>query len=282
MQYCNRACPRYVLLLCLFLDACGGGVHAPVVTRNGDDRPAPAVSDRRADQPQAAETEPAAVPHLQAPPDYHIVARGDTLYSIAWRYGHDYRDIASWNSIASPYVIYPGQHLRLLPPPRLRSGAVVPAPPREPMPAGPEAAEEKTGVQPPPAPERKPVMAAAPIHWTWPTRGNIITSDSPISKKGIDIDGKVGQKIAAAAAGEVVYSGSGLKGYGRLIIIKHDVTYLSAYAHNSRLMVKEGDWVTEGQQIAEMGQTNDGRTMLHFEIRRNGQPVNPMNYLPAL
>ena len=133
-----------------------------------------------------------------------------------------------------------------------------------------------------PAPdiEDKTPVISGPIKWMWPTQGKIVNSDTPISKNGIDIAGIKGQPVNAAAPGQVVYSGSGLLGYGRLIIIKHNENYLSAYAHNDTLLVEEGNQVTAGQNIALMGQTVNGRTLLHFEIRKNGQPVNPLSYLP--
>ncbi|MDX1334155.1 MAG: peptidoglycan DD-metalloendopeptidase family protein, partial [Gammaproteobacteria bacterium] len=120
------------------------------------------------------------------------------------------------------------------------------------------------------------------IRWGWPTTGKVINSYSASQpgKKGIDIAGKSGQPVVAAAEGKVVYSGSGLKGYGKLIIIKHNNNYFSAYAHNKKIVVKEGSWVKRGNKIAELGNTGADRTMLHFEIRRNGKPVNPLGYLP--
>ena len=118
------------------------------------------------------------------------------------------------------------------------------------------------------------------IDWQWPTSGRVIKSDSPTARKGLEIAGSQGQAVNAAAAGSVVYSGSGLLGYGRLIILKHSDTFLSAYAYNERLLVAEGDQVATGQQIATMGLDNSGQPVLHFEIRKDGRPVNPMEHLP--
>jgi len=214
---------------------------------------------------------------------YHLVTGGDTLYSIAWRYGLDYRDIARWNRIQAPYVIYPGQRLSLEPD-SLIEQADKPAPAA----TGQAPAASST---PTPAPRTAiPKQSAADtntgstdtaIHWHWPTTGRIVKSKTLTSIKGLDIQGIEGQKIGAAADGEVVYSGSGLLGYGKLIIIKHSETYLSAYAHNQAIDVKEGERVLAGQKIATMGKGSRGHPVLHFEIRKEGKPVDPLQYLPA-
>jgi len=222
-------------------------------------------------------------PH-QAGPGYHIVRAGDTLYSIAFQYGYSYRDVAAWNGIAAPYVIYRGQRLRVRPPqgaPVSASPAVPPHAPRtESAPAARQRApgsgtaarsgdDDDTGV-------------VGPVRWIWPTDGHLsrtFAADEP-GRRGIDISGGLGQPIRAAGAGKVVYSGSGLVGYGNLIIIKHDKTYLSAYAFNRKLLVHEGDRVRGGQRIAEMGRNGSGAPLLHFEIRRDGKPVDPLPFLP--
>jgi lipoprotein NlpD len=269
------------LLQALLLNSCGGNVRAPVETLGQGAKkttPVPAA---------IAETGP------KQAPAYCIVNKGDTLYSLAWSYGFDYRDVAVWNAINSPYIIYPGQRIRL-------SGKVGVASSHsaEPAPAavltpGPIIIRKKAGIDesiqkdtapsPPPA---RVVQQAPPtgdaFTWTWPTHGTIVKADTPVAKNGIDIAGKKGQQIYASAPGEVVYSGSGLLGYGRLIIIKHNDTFLSAYAHNSDMLVKEGDRVKGGQNIALMGETASGKTLLHFEIRKNGQPVDPLKYLPII
>ncbi len=207
------------------------------------------------------------------PPPYHVVIRGETLYSIAWRYGLDYREVAGWNAIRPPYTIYPGQHIRFSPPPA--SASAHQSPRRRPA-----------SVSPPPARAQSAPVARSvrqgPLRWQWPTQGTVISGFSATQegKKGLDIAGKLGQPVYAAASGRVVYSGSGLLGYGKLIIINHNDTYLSAYAHNSRLRVKENQEVKRGQQIADMGDSGADRVMLHFEIRRDGKPVDPLKYLP--
>lgn len=220
---------------------------------------------------------PAAAP--QASPDVHVVAKGETLYSIAFAYGEDVREVAEWNNIRPPYTIYPNQRIRVTEPPATTPRLRVDSEPAKSPPA------QQTAAKPiPDAP--KPTASSATsdqkISWQWPTNGKIIGTYAAkdTGKKGLDIAGKTGQPIYAAAGGSVVYSGNGLRGYGQLIIIKHDDTYFSAYAHNRRLLVKEDQKVNKGQHIADMGNTEAERSMLHFEVRRNGKPVDPLVYLP--
>jgi len=199
----------------------------------------------------------------ETPRDEHVVRTGETLYTIAWRYGKDYRDLAKWNRLGSGALIYPGQVLRLQPPP----------------------ASTVRRQNRPPDKEPKPLPAiptAPPPPWIWPTNGPIVVEfgGRPGSSTGILIGGKSGQRVRAAAAGRVVYSGGGLIGYGQLIIVKHNDTYLSAYGHNASLLVKEGDSIKKGQRIATMGDGPGRKPRLHFEIRRNGKAVNPRQYLP--
>jgi lipoprotein NlpD len=202
-----------------------------------------------------------------------VVQRGDTLFRIASSNGISTLDLAMWNDIAPPYVIYPGQHLRLYP-----AGAKPPASaatkPVVPRPAGSTPPPRTTPV--PSAP------AASPVSWRWPADGTVIGRYAPgePTKQGIDIAGDSGAPVRAAGDGVVVYSGSGLVGYGELVIIKHNDAWLSAYGHNRTRLVNEGQAVKAGQQIAEMGRTGAARDMLHFEIRYNGKPVNPLDYLP--
>lgn len=295
----------------------------------------------------------------------HEVARGETLYSIAFRNGLDWRDLAAWNGLAAPYTIYPGQRLRLVPgnaqgqvaATTAAPGAATPvvqpppgaAPPAAAPPlAGPVPADDRivpvvadappprpagdgtpqpaiaagtppAAATPPPstigtpvepqveAPPAAPVAQLPPrasvgpppgessqaplpgasanvagIHWRWPTQGEVIKrfSDGDLARQGIHIAGRSGQAVVAAADGEVVYSGSGLRGYGELIIIKHSAEFLSAYGHNRVRLVNEGQRVQAGQPIAEMGRTAADRDKLHFEIRRNGRPVDPQQFLP--
>lgn len=192
---------------------------------------------------------------LRWSPDYHTVRAGETLYSIAVRYDLDHRRLAAWNRLGNGTYIREGQKLRLTPPPR-GSGPV---------------ATRKPAPQTLPAPK-----------WEWPTAGRISEAygASARTESGIRIGGREGQAVYAVAAGEVVYAGDGLPSYGQMLIIEHNDTWLSAYAFNSRLRVKEGDRVAARQRIADMGKTAAGAVQLHFEIRRNGQPVDPVRYLP--
>jgi lipoprotein NlpD len=211
------------------------------------------------------------------------VQRGDTLYGIAWQRGVDYRLLAAWNGIRPPYRIYAGQTLRLKPPPPVRRPP--PAPPTSKARPRPSPTTKPAPKPPskPPAPTPPPAATQQQqLAWRWPAAGRVVSgfdAADPL-RKGIKIGGRIGQTIAAAESGRVVYSGSGLIGYGRLIIVKHNDKYLSAYGHNNAILVKEGDRVTKGQKIAEMGTANNGDPLLHFEIRRDGKPVDPVRLLP--
>lgn len=195
--------------------------------------------------------------------EQHVVRSGETLFTIAWRYGKDYRDLARWNDLGDGSLIFPGQVIRLNPPPSAtaaRAGSSKPVTRKQ---------SEATPEPPPP--------------WQWPTSGRVLAGfdGKPGGGTGIVIGGQAGQAIRAAAAGRVVYSGGGLIGYGQLIIVKHNDTYLSAYGYNASLLVKEGDNIRKGQRIATMGEGPGQEPRLHFEIRRNGKPVDPRQYLPA-
>ena len=234
---------------------------------------------------------------------YYRVRKGDSLHAIAFNYGLDWRDIASWNHIRAPYLIYPDQELRMTPNRQYTSSSATPGNQHTPAPAGSDARTHpvpgsKAGSKPlttttalkaPQASTKNTqpssslsVTSNDPATWLWPTSGRIISNykvnDS--SRNGIDIGGKEGQPIIAAAPGEVVYSGSGLIAYGELIIIKHSDQFLSAYAHNRKRLVAEGQEVKAGTKIAEMGRNDRNEVLLHFEIRVNGNPRNPLSYLP--
>lgn len=267
-------------------------------------------------------------------PKTHVVAKGDTLYSLSLEYGLDYKDIARWSGITDPGVINVGQVLQLTGPDEvvevkaittvrpieqiLPADVLVTQPkvlklaysetaiadlkrltqptngmvtPRiiadsAPIPAEskskPEAAKEPkpTSVVP-----QKPENTASgddeDLKWVWPTQGKLLSGYSENGIKGLDIGGRKGQAVFSASVGKVVYSGAGLRGYGKLIIVKHNKTYLTAYAHNQAILVKEGDSVSRGQKIAEMGDSDSDVVKLHFEIRRFGKPVDPSKYLPA-
>ena len=209
------------------------------------------------------------------------VQRGDTLYGIAFRNGIDVNDLARWNNLGAPYTIYPGQSLNLFPgggsrPPTTTGAAASNRP----------ATGTATRPVPPPAPVTRPaatpVPASSGFAWRWPADGHLIGRfvAGDATKQGVDIAGSSGQAVRAAADGVVVYSGAGLVGYGELIIIKHSEAWLSAYGHNRKRLVNEGQSIKAGQQIAEMGRSGASRDMLHFEIRHNGKPVDPLQYLP--
>ena len=244
------------------------GIKNPRVTR--DPVPPPARSDT------PATVERSVIPNS----GYHHVEKGDTLYSIAWQYGHDVRDVANWNNIRAPYTIYPGDRIHVTRPTGITRKKVTPRPaPRYSPPKSTAAKRPRTESV---TKRTKSTNYKGKITWQWPAKGKIISTFSArdSGKKGIDIAGRSGQRVYAAADGEIVYSGSGLRGYGKLIIIKHNDTYFSAYAHNKRLHVKEDQVVRKGQHIADMGSSETNRAMLHFEVRRNGKPVDPLRYLP--
>lgn len=211
---------------------------------------------------------------------YHLVAAGETLYAIAWLYGQDYQQVAAWNRLAPPYRIYAGQRLRVTPPDTVEISKpvkAVPAPARSARPIPPPATPAPP-VAPAPADEND-APAGGRLLWKWPATGRVLPDGSG-SEKGISIAGRDGQPVRAAAAGRVVYSGNGLKGLGELVIVKHDKSFLSAYAQNKKRLVKEGEKIALGQPIAEMGKSASEQARLYFEIRKDGKPVDPLQYLP--
>jgi lipoprotein NlpD len=277
-----------VIALCL-LTACATRLDsAPVV-----DRTAPLGTS--AGQPP--------VPLGPPPPGYYRVKPGDTLYRIALENGQNYRDIATWNNLSNPNQIEVDQLLRVVPPGASNAAAYTPGVVTAPVPGMASSAPgaQPGAAMPPmigsgaavgagaapsasmPPPASGSDMSAAPagsISLAWPVRGPLLNGFDDTRNKGVNIGGAPGDPVKAAGDGRVVYAGNGLRGYGNLIIIKHDATFLTAYAHNRALMVKEGDAVTKGQKIAEMGNTDSDRVMLHFEVRRQGKPVDPLKYLP--
>jgi lipoprotein NlpD len=233
------------------------------------------------------------------PPVYwgrHVVQPGETLYSIAWRYGRDYRELGDANDIGPPWRLKAGQVLRLDLRGDVTSGSQTsavskPAAPASRTPSRASPPTQTASTAPKPAVTRAPSKGAplasqtqtvARIEWRWPHVGTVIAGYSTSGKvnKGIDIAGRAGDAVRAAATGNVVYAGNGLLGYGNLIIVNHNEHYLSAYAHNRKILVQEGEDVKAGQVIAELGSSGAERPMLHFEIRKNGNPVDPVHYLP--
>ncbi len=292
-----------LLVTAILLAGCASSGHrAPVHERGAS------VYSQAAKKSAAAKRR---VVEKDSRPRVHVVEKGDTLFSIAFNYGFDYHELAELNGIQDPNMIQIGQQISLFPgasaarspvasqPVPLRplikdqpkvskyaysEAAVAQAEGRTQQAAQARPAPVIARVESKPAPE--PASKAADngeedaLEWSMPTQGKLIgTFSESANRKGIDIAGKRGQPILASAPGKVVYSGSGLRGYGKLLIIKHNNTYLSAYAHNEQLLVKEGQTVTRGQKIAEMGDSDSDQVKLHFEVRRFGKPVDPADYL---
>jgi lipoprotein NlpD len=238
-------------------------------------------------------------------PGYYTVKPGDTLIRISLDTGQSRKDITRWNAIDNPDHIVVGQVIRIVPPivgsdvvavsKPVTSGGVTSAPIAgvTPLPSNTPAtgAAAPTPAKAASAPANIPIPATPTtstavageddLGWIWPGKGNVIAGFDEVKNKGVDIAGASGDPVLAAAEGKVVYAGAGLRGYGNLIILKHNNTFLSAYAHNKSLLVKEDQTVKKGQKIAEMGDSDADRVKLHFEVRRQGKPVDPMKYLPA-
>ncbi len=217
----------------------------------------------------------------------YIVTKGDTLYSIGFRSNLGYLNLSRWNNISAPYVLQIGQKIKLFKPRRIAKKKYSantdrnffkkkrnPSQKKSFHSQKKRYRSQKTSTN---SMDNKKVLK---LFWQWPIKKRILKNFSQTGNKGLDISGRLGQKVTAASSGKVVYSGSALKGYGNLLIIKHNYLYLSAYANNRKILVKEGQWVKKGQVIAEVGLVAGRRASLHFEIRKNGKPVNPLNYLP--
>ena len=243
-------------------------------------RPAPVVDRKQPARAPAPAAKPAPAAAAAAEGTY-VVKKGDTLYSIALENGADYRDVAAWNKLSDPTKINVGQVLRVTPPEESRvqvGRAKLP----ERGEARPLDIPPPASTKPPPQPakpESKPEPAAA--DFIWPARGKVIAGFAEPRRKGIDIDGKLGDPVIAAAAGRVTYTGTGIPGLGKLVVIKHDNGFITVYAHNKEILVKEQQIVTRGQKIAELGNTDSDRPKLHFQIRKGSAAVDPMRYLPA-
>lgn len=211
-------------------------------------------------------------------PGYYTVQKGDTLYGIAAHNGRTAADLIRWNpQLTNPNVIEVGQVLRVTPPNGATAAATsAPAPTRP----APTVATQTTQGSAAPAPAPTPAADAGSIQLAWPAKGQVITQFNGGSSKGIDIAGTAGEPVLAAADGKVIYVGSGVRGYGNLIIVQHNGTFLTAYGHNQKLLVKENQTVRKGQEIAKMGSSDSDRVKLHFEVRKSGKPVNPLSYLP--
>lgn len=276
-----------VLVLAGVLTACASGPakKAPVEDRNAPiaaTSKAPVKVDTPIEPPQGFEN--------AGKPGYYTVKPGDTLIRIGLEHGQSSQDIARWSQVKDPNRIEVGQVLRVTPPDG-ESGVVI-KPISSPSVVAksvntPRAAAAQPGGEKIPVPASGSSQSANGIEaiditqWGWPAQGPVIAGFDEVKNKGLDIAGEAGSPVLAAADGRVVYVGSGLRGYGNLIILKHDNVYLTAYAHNQTLLVKEDQSVTKGQKIAEMGNSDADRVKLHFEVRRQGKPVDPAKYLPA-
>ena len=304
-----------VIAAALVAGCSSSGSHAPVVEHGAEREIERGAKLKKPAVPVAAPVMKAVQRDKDGRPQVYVVQKGDTLYSIAFNYGLDYRAIAELNSIQNHGIIHVGKELRL---PSASTSTVVKnmveskplevpvksQPKVTKLPYTEQAVAQIEKMQEDPQ-KSEPVMVTkiqskpeispeanndgiadddgSTLEWGAPTAGTLISGFSETaSRKGIDIAGKLGQAIVASSAGKVVYSGSGLRGYGKLVIIKHNKTYLSAYAHNDQLLVKEGQNVSKGQKIAEMGNTDTDQVSLHFEIRRFGKPVDPAKYLPLV
>ncbi len=305
MMLMNRVLvmPGLALLMAVTLAACSSRSlnRAPVEERGS--RPVTASAPVPATPPMAPSGNPAGAPvPVELPPvhqpqgwenagkpGYYTVKSGDTLLRIALENGQSMRDIARWSQVENPNRIEVGQVLRVVPPsagepvvkPVTRpsvtaSAAVAPASAGAAASAAPAPASAASAV---PAVTR-PLVTDSDIQWIWPTSGAVLTGFDEVKNKGVDLGGSAGDPVLAAADGRVVYVGAGLRGYGNLIILKHDNVFLTAYAHNQTLLVKEDQSVIKGQKIAEMGNSDADRVKLHFEVRRQGKPVDPLKYLP--
>ncbi len=267
----------------LFLAACSSQRinRAPVEDRGNNSKPAPVVMD------------PATPVVKQLPgfenagkPGYYTVKPGDTMIRIGLDNGQPWKDVARWNNIDNPNQIEVGQVLRVMPPvvvaaaPPVSQTGVVTRPVTSsgaaPVPTSPAS----SAAAPKPQPEASS-LAEDRVDWSWPVNGPVLAGFDEVKNKGLDLGGAAGESVLAAADGKVVYVGAGLRGYGNLIILKHNNTYLTAYAHNQALLVKEDQSVRKGQKIAEMGSSDADRVKLHFEVRRQGKPVDPAKFLPT-
>jgi lipoprotein NlpD len=281
-----------VLLLAAALVACAGPgrtSRAPVEERNVAGRTAAPLPSAAASEPAEAVKPPPGAENA-GKPGYFTVRPGDTLIRVGLETGQNWKDLVKWNSLENPNILEVGQVLRVVPPgadPGALTTRPVTAAKVESRPLDAPAKPASAPAVPTPTPTTAaPAPVAAPtgddnVNWLWPANGAVLARFDEVRSKGVAIAGKAGDPVLAAADGRVVYAGSGLRGYGNLVILKHNNTYLTAYAHNQALLVKEEQNVKRGQKIAEMGATDADRVKLHFEIRKQGKPVDPEKLLPS-
>ncbi|MDP2371546.1 peptidoglycan DD-metalloendopeptidase family protein [Rhodoferax sp.] len=268
--------------------------QAPVEDRGSSlPRPVTVTSPTTGAEPAAGTVKPTVLSDNAGKPGYYTVRPGDTLIRIGLDSGQNWRDVARWNGMENPNQLEVGQVLRVVPPVAVAVAAVTTptVAGARPLPSSPVASVVVTPV-PEAAAAKSPGSAPASVvasaatageddmGWIWPANGAVLAGFDELKNKGVDIGGAAGDAVVAAADGRVVYAGAGLRGYGNLIILKHNNTYLTAYAHNQTLLAKEDQAVRKGQKIAEMGNSDADRVKLHFEVRRQGKPVDPVKYLP--
>ena len=297
----NRMKRSYLVFAALLAGCATTQPPAPVVERLPD------TSKLVSPKPKPATPAPVAKKASPVEKDWrpgsYVVKKGDTLFAIGLEHGFDYKDIARWNDIQPPFTIKIGQVLKLQDPAgpptpaqttfspdsavvsAIKMDSPVQAKPLDAPPAV-QAKPIETKPEAPKTPEKTAEKSLPAeddaVDWAWPAKGKVVSGFSETAGlKGLDIAGTQGLPVLAAANGKVVYSGSSLRGYGKLVIIKHNKTYLSAYGHNSQILVKEGQEVSKGQKIAEMGNTDADSVKLHFEIRKLGKPIDPATFLPA-
>jgi lipoprotein NlpD len=289
----RRGCALGTVAFALVLAGCGSTPmnRAPVEDRSANAKPVAAAG--------VPVVKPAPGFENAGKPGYYTVKPGDTLIRIGLENGQSPKDIARWNALENPNKIEVGQVVRVVPPTSTDGAAVAVSKPVSngtatstaiaPAASSAASAAPASAASKPPA---SPAVVVAPVAgsaavgdedlgWIWPAKGPVLTEFDEVKNKGLDIGGAAGDAVLASAEGKVVYAGEGLRGYGKLIILKHNNTFLTAYAHNQTLLVKEDQTVKKGQKIAEMGNSDADRVKLHFEVRRQGKPVDPAKYLPA-
>jgi len=287
-------------LMAFVLAGCASRSNAPAPVEERSTSARAAVAATPSSSPGQAAAEPVTKPPLgienAGKPGYYSVKPGDTLIRIGLETGQNWKDLMKWNNLDNANLIEVNQVLRVVPP-GADPNAVTTRPvvaskvevrpldaPKVSTPPASSASTSASAATPPSPPPTPPVTLAQAddeINWQWPASGALLGGFDEVRSKGLSIGGKAGEPVVAAADGRVVYAGSGLRGYGNLVILKHNNTYLSAYAHNQTLLVKEEQSVRRGQKIAEMGSTDSDRVQLHFEIRKLGKPIDPARLLPA-